>query len=292
MTAGKVLRLLLFACVVSIATGCKVAVIVVEGGEVHSTGSGNCAAGTICIVEVTDTNFSETFTVVPDPGWYFEKWNSGGGFLCAESTNQACAVSSEGAAGHPAWEALIASPATFYMMPIFKPIPDTVTVDGKEWLQPADFTDYTYEQVNAVCPGGLCSGNLPGGTFDLTGYTWASIEEVSALFNSYGLNPPFTAPFQERFNDPNVNAAIAQHFAVTAEECYGDCPVTHLFVAGMVRDPAPAGEALYTPYFNYIDERIPPEPTDLYFSNTVYVRSTSARTDQYGTGVWFWTPAE
>jgi hypothetical protein len=169
-----------------------------------------------------------------------------------------------------------------------RPITDTVTADGKEWLQPADFLGYTYDQVSVTCPAGVCSGTLPGSTFDLTGYTWASIDEVSALFNSYGLSQPFTGPFQERFNDPNVNAAIAQDFAITAEECYGDCPVTFLFVAGMVRDPAPAGEALYIPYILYIDETIPPGPTDLYFSNTVYVSSTSARTDQHGTGVWFW----
>jgi hypothetical protein len=228
MTAGKVLRLLLFACVVSIATGCKVAVIVVEGGEVQSTGSGTCAAGTICIVEVNDTNFSETFTAVPDHGWYFEKWNSGGGFWCAKSTNPACAVSSEAAEGHPSWEALIASSETFYLMPVFnevEPFMDTVIADGKEWRQPVDFVNYSYSLVNAVCPSGVCSGFLPGSTVDLTGYTWASIDEVSALFNSYGLSPPFTGPFQERYGDPNMNAAIARDFAVTAYACYGEAEV-------------------------------------------------------------------
>ncbi len=64
----------------------------------------------------------------------------------------------------------------------------SVIQDGKEWLQPVDFTgrpSYTYDEVNEVCPSGVCSGTLPGDSFDLTGYTWASLDDVNALFNSY-----------------------------------------------------------------------------------------------------------
>jgi hypothetical protein len=87
-------------------------------------------------------------------------------------------------------------------MPIFKPQShqSTVEVDGKEWLQPMGLGSYLSEQVRAVCPAGLCIGNLPGSDINLTGYRWASIEEVIGLYNAYGVDPPFTGPNQIREN--------------------------------------------------------------------------------------------
>jgi hypothetical protein len=304
MTTFKAVRFLILAGFVSLVTACKIAVMVVEGGEVQSTASGTCMAGSNCIVEVHDTTFSEAFTAIPNEGWYFHGWNSDDRFLCGGSTNRECTLSFEWySQENPAVEILVASSETFYLMPIFKehPIypratlgnePRSIWIDGEnqQWLQPKDFTGYTFNQVNAVCPDGACVGSLPGSTFDLTGYTWASIMEVSSLFNAYGLNPPFTGPFQYRSNDPNVNAAIAQDFAVTDSACYGDCPVGHLFVAGMVRDPPPAG-GLYTPYFHYIDETLPPRPIDLSFNNTNF-ENFGEHPDKSGVGVWFWKPAE
>jgi hypothetical protein len=216
-------RFLLLLSIAVLIAGCKLAVIVVEGGEVQSTGSGTCSAGTICNVEVDDTNFSETFTAVPVTGWYFEKWNSGGGFLCAESTDPACAVSSEEAEGLPAWEALLASSKTFYIMPIFVPS------QPKVWLQPADFIGYTYDQINAMCPAGKCSGTLPGSTFDLTGYTWASFSDVEALFNRYS----------------DEMRSILEDFTATDEWENASIFDDTSFVGGMVRDSALHEEFAY-----------------------------------------------
>lgn len=64
----------------------------------------------------------------------------------------------------------------------------SVIRDGREWLQPVDFTGLSWNDINAVCPGGACSGTLSG--IDLTGYTWASTADVSALMASYGTPPP------------------------------------------------------------------------------------------------------
>ena len=120
----KSVLVLLFTLLVGLQ-GCKVAVIVVEGGEVQSTMSGTCIPanpgvfGSVCIHEVSDTNFSETFTAVPDSGMTFVKWNSGDGFLCADSTNPACEVSNTVFAGNPFAEAIVSSNAVFYLMPIF-----------------------------------------------------------------------------------------------------------------------------------------------------------------------------
>ncbi len=276
MTMMKAIKFLVLASVVGVIAGCKLAVVVVEGGEVQSIGSGTCLEGTICIHQVNDTSYTETFTAIPNSGWALERWNSGFGFFCGDSTDPACVISAEAAEGDEAIEALIASSQTFYLMPIFKLIPDTIPGDGKEWLQPVDFLDYSYDQVNAVCPSGVCSGTLPGSTVDLTGYTWASIDEVSALFNAYGVNPPFTGPFQER-EDEQAGVAISKDFK-TITVCFGDCPVDIAILAGMVRDPAPAGEDPYTASFSYL----PDETHSVgWFNNT----------DGWGGGIWLWRPA-
>ena len=65
---------------------------------------------------------------------------------------------------------------------------DSVIRDGKEWLQPADFDSLTWYEIDTVCPEGACDGELNG--IDVTGYTWASVDDMNALFNSYGVSPP------------------------------------------------------------------------------------------------------
>lgn len=183
MKAIKVAKCLLFAGLLAIIAGCKVAVLVVEGGEVQSIGSGTCAAGTICIVEVNDTNFSETFTALPDYGWYFQKWNSGDGFFCGGSTDSTCTLSFQGYEESKEVEDVVASPETFYIMPVFKPFQAIVTVNGNEWLQPIIFANLAWNDINAICPDGICVGSL--NSYNLTGWTWASIEDVNALLNYY-----------------------------------------------------------------------------------------------------------
>jgi hypothetical protein len=179
-------NIFLLVCIAVSMAGCKLAVIVVEGGEVQSISSGTCLEGSICVHQVNDTNYTETFTAVPNSGWVFERWNSGYGFFCGESTDPVCVVSAVEAGGNEAIEAIIASDKTFYIMPVFippQPITDTVTVDGREWAQVDLFTNLTWDHINAVCPEGVCAGILNG--FDMTGWAWASVDDVNALFNFY-----------------------------------------------------------------------------------------------------------
>lgn len=64
------------------------------------------------------------------------------------------------------------------------PITDIVTVDGREWAQVDLFENLSWNDVNAVCPGGVCgSGTLNG--FDMSGWTWASTDDLNNLFNYY-----------------------------------------------------------------------------------------------------------
>jgi hypothetical protein len=176
-------KVLVILFVTAVVAGCKIAVIVVEGGEVQSVGLDTCAEGTICIVEVNDTNFSETFTAVPNPGQHFIKWNSGEGFFCGDSTNPTCVLSTVGTDGNEGMEAIIATDQTFYLMPIFGSEPDTVTVAGKEWAQVDQFSNLSWNDINAVCPAGVCSGILNG--YNMTGWTWASVGEFEELISAY-----------------------------------------------------------------------------------------------------------
>ena len=195
----QALKFLLLINIAALLAGCRLAVIVAEGGEVQSSGSGTCVASSICIVDVDDQYFAESFTAVPDTDWYFKKWNSGDGFFCGGSTDPTCTLSFQGHEESKGVADMVASSETFYLMPVFRPYPDIITVDGKEWLQPYLFTNLTWNDINAVCPEGICAGNLNG--YDMTGWTWASADDLNALFNHYigsdilGPGPDFTADF-------------------------------------------------------------------------------------------------
>ena len=75
-------------------------------------------------------------------------------------------------------------------MPIFSlvaslPRKEVITADGKVWAQVDLFSGLSWEDINAVCSAetGVCSGVL--NDYDVTGWTWASVDEVNALFNFY-----------------------------------------------------------------------------------------------------------
>ncbi len=187
MLANVYKALLLLALALSI-TGCKLAVIVVEGGEVLSvSGTRDCSVNSICVFEVTDTDFHDTFTAVPQPGWEFVRWNAGGDFFCEDSTDPSCFLSNVGTDGIQAIVDAIATQKTYYIMPVFQPlgaaITDTVVAAGKEWAQPDLFTNLTWGAIDAVCPAGVCGGTLNG--FLMDGWTWATVEDFNSLANYY-----------------------------------------------------------------------------------------------------------
>ncbi len=187
----SVLKFLLLLSIAVLIAGCKLAIIVVEGGEVQSDGSGVCLAGSICIVDVSDPDFAETFSAVPNDGWAFQKWNSGSGFFCGGSSEPFCHLSFAGHEESKEVAKMVASDDTFYLMPVFKRISGYPPIVGgnKEWLQPADFLGYSPRQVEAICPppSGACSGSLPNSSVDLTGYYWASLDDIAQLLN--GMRP-------------------------------------------------------------------------------------------------------
>lgn len=58
---------------------------------------------------------------------------------------------------------------------------DIVNVDGTEWVQVDLFTSLSWNDIEAACPGGVCSGQLNG--YSMGDLLWASVEELNVLFN-------------------------------------------------------------------------------------------------------------
>ena len=92
--SASITRTLLILFIGTVMTGCKFALMVTADGDVSSSsGTRDCAGGTICEFEITDTDFSDTFTATPRERYVFSKWQAGDGYLCANSPNAVCAVS-------------------------------------------------------------------------------------------------------------------------------------------------------------------------------------------------------
>jgi len=71
--------------------------------------------------------------------------------------------------------------------------------DGNTWLQLSDTNNVSFNEVDGLCPAGLCVGTLSNGT-NIAGYTFASNQDVQDLFGAYaGVSAP-AAP--SPFSDP------------------------------------------------------------------------------------------
>ena len=72
-----------------------------------------------------------------------------------------------------------------------------VTVIGQDWLQPIDFINLSWSEISTVCDPttGACNGTLNGN--DVTGWTWAGVDDLNNLFNFFiksALNPMGPGP--------------------------------------------------------------------------------------------------
>ena len=87
------------------------------------------------------------------------------------------------------------------------PITDIVTVNGREWAQVDLFEGLGWNDINAVCPGGVCgNGTLNG--FDVAGWSWATSSDLNTLFNHYiGFAALGPGPDEHR-DDPDTFADL------------------------------------------------------------------------------------
>jgi hypothetical protein len=63
-------------------------------------------------------------------------------------------------------------------------IEDFITVDGLDWAQPVLFVGNTWNDIDSVCPSGICAaaGEING--HDMTGWLWATRDQILPLFQS------------------------------------------------------------------------------------------------------------
>ncbi len=199
-------RIFLAAAVLAVSA-CKLTMVVDEGGEVQSQASGTCAVTTPgepaeCSHDVLDTDYSETFTAVPDPGWVFSNWDRAGAALCQDPNAPSCNVTTAGLAGHPMLENFLTADVAVYVKAVFKPqseVTDTVLVDGVEWAQPALFTHLDRSQIVANCPDGVCGPGAVLNGYDMEGWTWASAAQMQGLFNQYIGTAQLSGPAPYRY---------------------------------------------------------------------------------------------
>lgn len=230
---GRLITLLVIAALTS---GCKLAVVATSGGQVTSlSGNLDCGGASLCEFEVTDLGFSETLTAVPAAGYVFEHWQGGQGFVCGGSTDPVCPVSNTGWSGNPVAALIVASDTLFHAMPIFRFVGkdtdgdgladyldadddndgvldvddacplvadpacggDEIVVGDQTWYQPALFIGVTWQEIDALCSGGPCTGSLNG--YDLTGWNWASVTDLASLGPFYEAVDPASDCLAETF---------------------------------------------------------------------------------------------
>jgi cytochrome c5 len=120
MSKTALSHLVFYLALFAFLAGCKLALIVVEGGSVLSASSRfSCFEGSNCVIEITSTDFNDKFTATPLQGYEFSHWLEGINLVCGSSTDPVCAIDLRLLAGDELTEQVIASDVLFYLLPVF-----------------------------------------------------------------------------------------------------------------------------------------------------------------------------
>ncbi|MFT4518835.1 MAG: hypothetical protein ACI9JM_001220 [Halioglobus sp.] len=281
MSLTKICSILLSVVFMGILGGCKLHVISPPSGDIVSgSGSLDCPGGSVCEFEITDTDSAEEFTAIPRPGYRFVRWQSGEGLGCSTTEGPTCTLQipeDELAAEFIVNSLLIASIIPVYtdtgidtdgdgFLDSDDSCPDfglpgyiddlgcpllfatVLAPDGNEWSQPTSFRNLSWNEVDAACPAGACSGALGG--FDVTGWSWANIDNANTLFNSYGVSPSMGPGPDVRTEQASI---WARNFLGTDDfsPTIGDIPVSSLY-AWLSGEPSEAFVS-YNQLYNIYD---------------------------------------
>jgi hypothetical protein len=116
-------------------------------------------------------------------------------------------------------------------------------VDGREWYQPGDVLGYSWNQFNAICATGTCSGLIAGTGPDLTGWTWASIYDLGKLFEALTPHPGGINNYESIPPESMVWAFDFFELFTITNQIF--TPVEAAGVLGVTSTLAPTGEAYY-----------------------------------------------
>ncbi|MCB1844750.1 MAG: hypothetical protein KDI09_17435 [Halioglobus sp.] len=125
--AARCLRYLATAALLLMVAGCKVVIVVPEGGRVVADNGMLCLAGETCEIDVSTTQFSRTFTAIAEPGYRFTGYTEANGHFCPGS-NPNCFLSTAGFSGNPGLMSILASNLEFFLAPQFEAVDDRYDV--------------------------------------------------------------------------------------------------------------------------------------------------------------------
>jgi hypothetical protein len=115
-------RFLIILLALAVMTGCNLKITVLEGGWVVTQSEAySCAAGNVCVIQITDTFFNETFVAKPAAGYRFVKWKKIKRSFCGQKTKP-CHLATTAFAGKDALMAFLESNAVMHLQPVFEKI--------------------------------------------------------------------------------------------------------------------------------------------------------------------------
>lgn len=214
---SRILKLVFIGVAVLLIQACSHPIEIEGQGDVMSaSGTRTCllenfqAGDDVCSKNYAVGAYQETYYPTAKPGWKFDHWVT----YCANALppNYDCSFDVSAELVLSFW-----GKAVLPLKAVFTPIPpadtdgdglndevdpcpanptnpcalitgdDVVAVEGHEWAQVDLFGNTSWNEIDAVCPGGACSGILNG--YDVSGWTWASVDDVNRLLNSYDIDP-------------------------------------------------------------------------------------------------------
>ena len=196
---------------------CSHPIEIVGEGDVWSTGGRSCTFEDHALMQENCTNnyvisaYQETYYAEPRDGWQFGHWEN----YCTDADDNSCTFDIDAATVQLFWGQIAPPLKAVFTEDSGAPITDTVVAHGKEWAQVALFTSLTWYEIDAVCPsanGGVCTTNSLNG-WDMTGWTWAGMDEIYALFNAYGADPPMGPGIDGQFTSCDPDNWVGQFFS-------------------------------------------------------------------------------
>ncbi len=165
-----------------------------------------------------------------------------------------------------------------------------VTVVGTAWLQPLDFVSYDWNAISTVCDptSGFCNGSLGGN--DITGWTWASVDDANALFNYY-IGVPALGPGPSSVDGypsgPNWFAPI-QAAGFLPTYTYSDSSRDLTFIVGKLRNTLSYDSAYAHVGRVGISSNATEGFTDVSFADTNSTVDKAFPATVYGYGAWLY----
>ena len=216
------------AAALAFLAGCKVSVEVPEGGQVLSDQGLVCEAGETCVIDPSNTSWSESFQAVAAPGYVFTGWKQGHSFVC-EGTGD-CTLSTTGFAGNAQLEALLDGDVTVFVAPQFEPDPEATAADERydvaEWqafLATVDTPAYRSDEfLYQVAPD---EGNCDPGvlTSDATGRFHSALNLIRKLHRLPAVDyDTFYDAQMQQANLVQLSNGYFTHYPQSGDTCFTD----------------------------------------------------------------------